>query len=81
MKLDNPRRYCEKMAYKIAYYIKKIHNYSILRMDIEFFQDDTGRIWIFQISKIAVKNNGYSKFDQKLAGIKLKGLNIVKNIK
>ena len=81
MKLDNPKRYCEKMANKIAYYIRNVHNYSVLRMDLDFFQDETGRIWIFHMNRIVVKNNSYSKFDKKLAGIKLRGQNIIKNIK
>ena len=81
MKLDNPKKYCERIAYKIGYYIRHIHNFSVLRMDLDFFQDQTGRIWLFYISNIAVKNNLYSKFDKKLAGIKLQGLNIVNNIK
>lgn len=81
MKKDNPKKYCERISYKIAYYIRYVHNFSVLRMDLDFFRDDTGRIWLFYISKIAVKNNLYSKFDKKLAGIKLRGLKIINSIK
>jgi hypothetical protein len=77
MRIDDPENYCERLALKICYYLKHVHNYSVLRMDLDFFQDESGRIWLFYMSNAAVKNDNYLKVDKILAGVKLHGLNII----
>ena len=38
-------KYCMKQCYKIAYYISKLYEIEILKMQCEFLKDDNKTIW------------------------------------
>ena len=38
-------KYCLKQCYKMAYFISKLHDIEILRMQCEFLKDDNRTIW------------------------------------
>ena len=38
-------KYCLKQCYKMAYYISKLYQIEILRMQCEFLKDDNKTIW------------------------------------
>ena len=40
----NPDAFCLKVCNKIGYYLQLIHKLDIIRMDVEFYQDETGLV-------------------------------------
>ena len=54
MKAD-PRRYCERVCVKLCHYLSQLQLTDVLAMDVDFFQDDNGRVWLFYAKKIVVR--------------------------
>ena len=81
MRNDKPKDYCWRISNKIAHYIQKIHNFDVLRMDVDFFIDEHKRIWLVHIDNVVIRNNELSSMTKILRGIKLKGLEVIKKIK
>ena len=81
MRNDKPKDYCWRVSNKIAHYIQKIHNFDVLRMDVDFFIDENKRIWLVHIDNVVIRNNELSSMTKILRGIKLKGLEVIKKIK
>ena len=48
----NKRWYAHVILKRVAYYISRIYNYEILRMEGDFLIDDNGQIWLYGASKI-----------------------------
>ena len=65
--------YCQRIANKLAFYVQKVHDHDILRMDLDFFKDENDDIWLFHANNIIVKNNEFNTKTQKLTGLKLRG--------
>lgn len=51
----SPVAYCLKVCHKIGFYLMKIHDKQLLRMKVEFYQDDHGRIWLFNCLDIWIR--------------------------
>jgi hypothetical protein len=47
-----PINYCLKVCHKIGFYIQEFFEMQILRMNVEFYQDENGKIWFFYASDI-----------------------------
>lgn len=54
MKAD-PRKYCERVCVKLCHYLSQLQLTDVLEMDVDFFQDDNGRLWLFYAKKIVVR--------------------------
>jgi len=80
MKEQDPRQYCWRIANKVAFYVQKLYDQDILRMDLEFFKDENGDIWMAHAEGIVVKNNKCNTKTQKLTGVKLRGQQILSNM-
>jgi hypothetical protein len=52
MMRDMPQMYCLRACHKIGYYLQKIHRVDLLRMKVEFYQDDNGKVWFSHASDI-----------------------------
>lgn len=52
LKLENKEKYCLKQVYKMCYYIQKLYHIEIIRMKVEFSQDDNNTIWMQHASDI-----------------------------
>eukprot|EP00347_Sterkiella_histriomuscorum_P006724 403351677 len=52
---NSPTAYCLKVCHKIGFYLLKIHDLQLLRMKIEFYQDEYGRIWLFNANEIWIR--------------------------
>lgn len=61
-------KYCLKQCYKMAYFMTKLHDVEILRMQCEFVKDENKTIWFSYASKIAfrrIKNNLDDQLESK----------------
>lgn len=59
-------KYCLKQCFKMAYFIAKLHEIEILRMQCEFLKDDNKTIW-FSFADQIVFRRIKSKNDDQLA--------------
>jgi hypothetical protein len=50
--LHNPNAFCLKQCNKIGYYLQLLQDIEIIRMKVEFFQDETGFIQLYNASEI-----------------------------
>lgn len=57
----NPHLYCLKVCNKICYYIQVIHRIEIVRMKVEFFQDESGLILLYNASDIWARKDLYKE--------------------
>ena len=48
-------KYCLKQCYKMAFYIAKLHDIEILRMQCEFLKDENKTIWFSFADQIAYR--------------------------
>ena len=48
-------KYCLKQCYKMAYYVSKLYQIEILRMQCEFLKDDNKTIWFTYADQIAFR--------------------------
>ena len=39
----------------MGFYLLKIHDVQLLRMKVEFYQDEYGKIWLFNASEIWIR--------------------------
>ena len=51
----SPGAYCLKMCNKIGYYLQQIHAIEIIRMQVEFQQDETGKVVFFNCKNLWVR--------------------------
>ena len=51
----DPFKYCLKQCYKMAYFISKLHDIEILRMQCEFLKDDNKTIWFSYADQIVFR--------------------------
>ena len=52
-----------------------------MRMDVDFFKDDNGKIWMYHIRDIVVKNNDTTIKVEKLTKLKQRSQEICEQIK
>ena len=52
---NDEHKYCLLQCTKIGYYISKVHNIEILRMNCEFLKDENSTIWFSHATKIAYR--------------------------
>ena len=50
-------KYCQKQAFKMAYYIQKLYHHDILRMKCEFAKDENNTIWFIHAKDIYSRTN------------------------
>ena len=65
--MNSPIAYCFKICHKIGFYLLKLYGQELIRMKCEFYQDENGRIWLFNVSDIWIRiKEGVKKslFDQ-----------------
>jgi hypothetical protein len=51
----NPEACCLKICNKIGYYMQVLHEIDILRMTVEFYQDETGCVQLYHASDIWIR--------------------------
>ena len=67
--MNSPVAYCLKTCHKIGYYLQKIHDQHLLRMKVEFYQDENGKIWLFSATEIWLRTfNKENKFLLQVQG-------------
>eukprot|EP00347_Sterkiella_histriomuscorum_P017727 403348226 len=55
LRKENPQLYCERMTLKMGFYIQQIYQIEVLHMDLDYFIDDNGKIWLFYGKNIVVR--------------------------
>lgn len=55
LQLKHPQAYCLKVCNKIGYYFQTIHHIDIIRMEVEFFQDETGLVQLYHARRIYIR--------------------------
>ena len=55
LKKQQPKQYCTKLCHTIGFYLQNVHGYDILRMKVDFNQDDFGEIWLMQVDQLLVR--------------------------
>ena len=48
-------KYCLKQCYKMSFFVQKLYNIEILRMQCEFLKDDNKTIWFTFADQIAFR--------------------------
>lgn len=51
----NPGGYCLKACNKIGYFVQLIHKIDIMRMKVEFFQDENGLIQFYHAKDVWIR--------------------------
>jgi hypothetical protein len=51
----NPGGYCLKACNKIGFFIQLVHNIDIMRMKVEFFQDENGLIQFYHAKDVWIR--------------------------
>tara|TARA_B110000285_G_scaffold230763_1_gene297971 strand:+ start:296 stop:541 length:246 start_codon:yes stop_codon:yes gene_type:complete len=51
----NPGGYCLKACNKIGFFLQLIHNIDIMRMKVEFFQDENGLIQFYNAKNVWIR--------------------------
>lgn len=46
LKKNKPLQYCLKMCHIIGFYLQHLHGYELIKMKIDFYQDEFGEIWL-----------------------------------
>ena len=60
----DPFKYCLKQCYKMAYFLSKLHDIEILRMQCEFLKDDNKTIWFSYADQIVFRRIKSQNEDQ-----------------
>ena len=55
LKKQYPVQYCLKVCHMIGYYLQMLYQFDLMRMKIDFNQDEFGEIWLTQVEKIIVR--------------------------
>ena len=50
--MATPELYCLRACHKIGFYLQNIHSVDLMRMKVEFYQDDNGKVWQSHASEI-----------------------------
>ena len=58
-------KYCMKQCYKMAYFVQKLHDIEIVRMQCEFLKDENKTIWFSFASHIAYRKMKVKEDDQR----------------
>lgn len=56
--IADPELYCLRACHKIGFYLQKIHKVDLLRMKVQFTQDDNGKIWFTHAFDIYTRSLG-----------------------
>ena len=56
LKCENEEKYCLYLLYKIYHYLEMVHAVKILKMGGDFVRDETGLVWVVNISRVQFKN-------------------------
>ena len=43
------------MCHMIGYYLQHVHGYDLLKMQVDFNQDEFGEIWLMNVDKLFVR--------------------------
>ena len=52
------------MCHIMGYYVKGVHGYEILKMKVNFNQDEFGEIWLTQVDELLVRKSRRVPNDQ-----------------
>lgn len=55
LQLKNPHAFCLKQCNKMGFYLQMVHQIEILRMDVEFHQDETGLMIFYHAQNIWIR--------------------------
>ena len=50
--MATPELYCLRACHKIGFYLQRMHRVDLMRMEVEFYQDDNGKVWFSHASEI-----------------------------
>jgi len=52
LKTTNEKEYCLYLLYKIYHYLFKIHNIKVIKMGGDFVRDESGIVWLINLSRV-----------------------------
>ena len=65
LKKKTPLQYCIKMCHIMGFYMQRVHKIEILRMKVDFNQDEFGEIWLMQVDNLFVRTAREVPIDKK----------------
>ena len=65
LKQKRPLQYCIKMCHVIGFYLQKAHAYDLMKMQVDFHQDEFGEIWLMQVDKLVVRKTRFVPTENK----------------
>ena len=51
----SPLHYCLKVCHKIGFYLQKLYKVDLMRIHVDFYQDEFKKIWLMQADKIFIR--------------------------
>jgi hypothetical protein len=63
---ENPRLYCDYACTKIGFYLKHVYGVELLKMSVEFVQDEFSKVWLLHAQDVYIRtdNNLPKDYDQ-----------------
>lgn len=55
MEVNNPFAFCLKVCNKIGYFMQFVHEIDIIRMNVEFYQDECGGVHFYKATNIWIR--------------------------
>ena len=52
---EKPLQYCIKMCHIMGWYLQHLHRLDLLKMKVDFNQDEFGEIWLMNVDKILIR--------------------------
>ena len=63
LKKTKPLQYCLKMCHIIGFYLKGAHGFDLLKMKVDFNQDEFGEIWLMNVDHLFVRKSRHVPSD------------------
>jgi hypothetical protein len=55
LRVNDPQAFCERICLKIGHYLLVLYKKELLHMNVDFFQDDNGFLWLFLCRDIVIR--------------------------
>lgn len=63
LRRTSPLQYCVKMCHIIGFYLQHAHSLDLIKMKVEFNQDEFDEIWLMNVRDLCVRKTRYVPSD------------------
>lgn len=64
LRKTRPLQYCIKMCHIIGFYLQHAHGFDLMKMKVDFNQDEFGEIWLMNAYELCVRKSRYVPSDK-----------------